>query len=450
MHLNCFSVKGLFGLFEHSIVLRSDERATILHGRNGIGKTTLLELVAAFFRGQYDRLATTSFEELTLEFDDGSELHVKRIVESQEQEESPVSQLSVVLRDPSHNVIEFEVPRATQPSEKLEQELDHFVPLGRISTNRWMDGDEIIDTMEVLRRYSEQLPDHMKRMLATPDEPQWLIDLRKQFPIHFVQTHRLFVNPRVTRSARFGNRSSQGQSLAVVAHAQQLAQAIQARLAHYATLSQSLDRSFPARLMKLSSQGYGPVQDTDIGRLRQKLDELEKRRKPLRDAGLLVQDDDPDFQVPEQLDAVSRNTLTIYAEDVEKKLDVLDELATRIELFRKIVNERFDYKKMNIDPRAGFVFTTLGNGDRVPLNRLSAGEQHELVLLYQLLFETQPGTLVLIDEPEISFHIEWQQNFLKDFLAIAELVKFEMLIATHSADIIHNRWDLAVSLKGPA
>ena len=36
------------------------------------------------------------------------------------------------------------------------------------------------------------------------------------------------------------------------------------------------------------------------------------------------------------------------------------------------------------------------------LVRLSSGEQHELVLAYDLLFKVKEKSLVLIDEPELS------------------------------------------------
>jgi len=42
------------------------------------------------------------------------------------------------------------------------------------------------------------------------------------------------------------------------------------------------------------------------------------------------------------------------------------------------------------------------------LTDLSSGEQQEVVMLYELLFCVQPGTLVLIDEPELSLHVVWQ------------------------------------------
>ena len=103
---------------------------------------------------------------------------------------------------------------------------------------------------------------------------------------------------------------------------------------------------------------------------------------------------------------------------------------------------------MTISRQDGFSFFT--KGDRpLPVTSLSSGEQHELVLLYELLFKVNPNSLILIDEPELSLHIAWQQEFLQDLQEITRLASFDVLIATHSPQIIHDRWDLTVQLKGP-
>ena len=80
---------------------------------------------------------------------------------------------------------------------------------------------------------------------------------------------------------------------------------------------------------------------------------------------------------------------------------------------------------------------------------LSSGEQHEIVLLYELLFKVSENSIILIDEPEISLHVAWQEVFLKDLGQMAELSRFQALIATHSPQIINDRWDLTVELRGP-
>ena len=71
---------------------------------------------------------------------------------------------------------------------------------------------------------------------------------------------------------------------------------------------------------------------------------------------------------------------------------------------------------------------------------------NSLFLYNQLFFEVEPDTLVMIDEPELSMNVVWQRNFLKDLQRIIELRKFDVLIATHSPQIIHDKWDWMVPL----
>ncbi|RAM48504.1 MAG: hypothetical protein C6Y22_27565 [Hapalosiphonaceae cyanobacterium JJU2] len=120
----------------------------------------------------------------------------------------------------------------------------------------------------------------------------------------------------------------------------------------------------------------------------------------------------------------------------------------------KRVKFAYSYKEINFSKEKGFVFTTrykspLSDSKFLSPTDLSSGEQHELVLLYELLFKVQPNSLVLIDEPELSLHVGWQIQFLKDLQEITKLTDLYVLMATHSPDIIQNRWDLTVELKGP-
>ena len=38
-------------------------------------------------------------------------------------------------------------------------------------------------------------------------------------------------------------------------------------------------------------------------------------------------------------------------------------------------------------------------------------KKHEIVIMYGLLFGVRKGSIVLIDEPEISLHVAWQLHF---------------------------------------
>ncbi len=117
----------------------------------------------------------------------------------------------------------------------------------------------------------------------------------------------------------------------------------------------------------------------------------------------------------------------------------------KIDLFKSIVNRRFRHKRMIVSRNAGIEFMTDAEQPLNPTN-LSSGEQHELVMLYELLFKMREDSLILIDEPEISLHIAWQEEFLQDLTEMVRLSGFNVLIATHSPQIINDRWDLTVEL----
>ena len=222
-------------------------------------------------------------------------------------------------------------------------------------------------------------------------------------------------------------------------YADELAGALKATLTRYAELSQSLDRTFPVRLVR--ETGSDTLTDSEI---RNRLSEFEAKRERLAESGLLDREADA-FQLPSTIDDTKASVLAVYVSDVAKKLEVFDELAQKIDLFKSIVNRRFRHKRMIVSRNAGIEFMTDAEQPLNPTN-LSSGEQHELVMLYELLFKMREDLLILIDEPEISLHIAWQEEFLQDLTEMVRLSGFNVLIATHSPQIINDRWDLTVEL----
>ncbi len=137
--------------------------------------------------------------------------------------------------------------------------------------------------------------------------------------------------------------------------------------------------------------------------------------------------------------------MTLYVEDTARKLGVLDNLARRTQILVENINGKFAHKKILIDRDKGLVART-DDGQTLELDALSSGEQHELVLLYDLLFRVKPNTLVLIDEPELSLHVNWQKSFLPDLIKVVEATGYDVILATHSPFIVGDRSDLMVAL----
>lgn len=80
------------------------------------------------------------------------------------------------------------------------------------------------------------------------------------------------------------------------------------------------------------------------------------------------------------------------------------------------------------------------------MSQLSSGEKQEIILFYKLIFETPENTLLLIDEPEISLHIAWQKKFMDDLYKIIKFKNLNVIVATHSPQIINHRWENQIDL----
>lgn len=72
---------------------------------------------------------------------------------------------------------------------------------------------------------------------------------------------------------------------------------------------------------------------------------------------------------------------------------------------------------------------------------LSSGEQQVLVLFAKIMASAGPGKVLLIDEPEVSLHVGWQQLLPGLFSQMAEQLQTRFVIATHSPTLIANAQD---------
>ncbi|EGO8064979.1 ATP-binding protein, partial [Enterococcus faecalis] len=168
--------------------------------------------------------------------------------------------------------------------------------------------------------------------------------------------------------------------------------------------------------------------------------------------GLLVNEDSKRINKSD-ID-LAQEAIELYIEDSNNKFDVYVELQEKIKLFTDVINKRFNNKEIRINKQKGFIFVqTIQNDEQIdekeiPIHKLSSGEKNELIMFYELLFKSNNETLVLIDEPEISLHISWQTLFIEDLKSIHKITGTNVLIATHSPDIIGSNWELRNDLGG--
>lgn len=439
MRIKQITVKHLFGIFDHTINLNMEERITIIHGKNGFGKTSILRLVNGFFNLKYSDIRAIPFQKFTIIFDDKSFVDILKPSTSRNKKSNgrPKITFNFTSSDQKEEpTFSPDSPDGKTISFPLGM-IDDFIPdLDRVGSEKWLytPTKEILYLEDIYERFGEYLPKQFQK-----EYPDWLKKIRDSINVRFIESQRLL---DISNSAKIGRTIRRPMTLySVASYSEDLAENIQTKLAEYGQLSQTLDRTFPARVV----QKKASLTDDQ---LREKIDQLERERNQLISAGLLKKDEDSNFQVRDSIDDSTRKLLSVYIEDVETKLNVFNDIYPKVELFKSIINKKYSFKSVTIDQSKGFIFTTQ-EGEVLSPTDLSSGEQHELVILYELLFKVKPNTLILIDEPEMSLHISWQQEFLKDLQEITKLSELDILMATHSPDIINDRWDLTVELEKP-
>jgi len=443
MKIKEIAVKNLFGMFDHIIPLNDKERITIIHGSNGVGKTVILKMIDGLFKGQYYKLRAFPFSELTITFDDKSVLKVNRDIKAEGG--SAELNLEYTGNKKSKKEIAKLKPIRFDDIQILSRIIESEIyGIQREDRTTWLylPTQEKLSFEEVIERFGEQLP-VIKSFLLDNDEPAWLKKFNSSISIRFIETQRLLSFEASQRESHdyYPGRGHSTLIPAVSKFSVELSSTIQTTLAVYGSVSQELDRTFPVRLVQRKTSTL------DIEKLIHKLISLEDKRASIMVAGILDKSEKSDRGSSIEFDKKNSAVLSVYAEDNERKLAIFDTITSKIELLKRIINKKFLNKEMTIDKKTGFVFKTL-DGKSLSPTALSSGEQHELILFYELLFKVSPNSLILIDEPELSLHVAWQQEFLKDLADITKLAEIDILIATHSPQIIHDRWDLTVELKG--
>jgi predicted ATP-binding protein involved in virulence len=176
--------------------------------------------------------------------------------------------------------------------------------------------------------------------------------------------------------------------------------------------------------------------------------EFEKRYKELTEKYQLLQKYKiyQNYLEKAEYEGENKRALSIYLEDWEARIAIYDELLAKIKLFLSIMGDKgLVNKSFTVNAEQGFCFATTA-GKPLQLADLSSGEQHQTILLYELLFNAPPDSLVLIDEPETSMHVAWQIEFLRDIEKIAKISQLSFIVATHSPDLINDKMDLCVDL----
>ncbi|MCD8236900.1 MAG: ATP-binding protein [Prevotellaceae bacterium] len=105
--------------------------------------------------------------------------------------------------------------------------------------------------------------------------------------------------------------------------------------------------------------------------------------------------------------------------------------------FQNIIDELFKDTSKKINRKSNEI-QFIQNGETLTPYQLSSGEKQMLVIMLTVLVENGEHYALLMDEPEISLHIEWQQQLIG---LIRQLnPNAQIILSTHSPALIMDGW----------
>ena len=121
----------------------------------------------------------------------------------------------------------------------------------------------------------------------------------------------------------------------------------------------------------------------------------------------------------------------------EGHADAAQQLSQAKTRFQDIVDELFaETGKKLVRTENELRFSQIGES-LVPY-QLSSGEKQMLVILLTVLVEDLQPTVLFMDEPEVSLHIEWQKRLIDLIVELNPNV--QIILTTHSPAVIMNGW----------
>lgn len=419
------TIEQLYGIYDYNIHIPENQRVTIITGPNGYGKTTILKAINHLLACNFWYFYLLKFTSFDIYFRNGIQIRIKRDTltlsenESEREDTASTTKESVTFQflDDSEKVIEsFEI----NETDFLGWERRGF----RLSLNRTREIEDI-DKEEL---FGEEFNINNDSILL--EKSRNIRIFMQEYSYSFIKEQRL-TKPVVQE----GNRKIAKIEFLVEGIANELIQNFSKAQQDFAMTSQRIDASFIRRLAREEHELFSEYL------FRQKLENLKKKMNDYRKYGLVPQTD-----ILEVYPAELQKVLSLYINDMDKKISSYDSFYTQLSIFDKfITSKQLSNKEIRLDDKKGIAIYDKHENE-IPLSKLSSGEQNLIILYYKLSFGLNNRSLLLIDEPENSLHIAWQRQMLDDYIEMANELKCQVFIATHSPAFINGKWNIAFDL----
>lgn len=433
-YLKSIKAIGIHGRYD--FIQDFHEGVNILYGLNGTGKTTFLHIISNLLNGDLERFAFLNFETIEAEVSDGTEIIVSRgQVNEVECIVAKVNGNNVIEPFPVKDVIENDSPfdvrdfermppsrliKVIEEQEKAAKKYNSlpsaaYFPAFRTMIEAWASTNGRVQSYIFDQKRYEKLQQARNTLFAQQLFGKFVPKINYPSPFEIEQGLIGEMNDAISIT-----RLEEGQYLGEIVP--------------------NIFRAISDESMQLQEDAEAILQEIDL--LSSK---IEKHpfgiESSLVDLSELIRS----LQISQENSGnIVPRILNIYREALEKVIESRENAFKSIELYLDSVNyflsnKSITSKKISMSVRSAPSGAFRSNvqidfeDDKPSLmgirRALSSGERQIITLIYAATHMSKQD-VVLIDEPEISLHVDWQQPLLKKMAE--QLVGRQIIACTHS------------------
>lgn len=409
MLLKSFSIEGLYGIFNYELDFANKNSLMVLTGLNGYGKTTILRILSSLSKkdGLY-YLYELPFNTIRVTFDNETKLVVSKVKIKGDSVDDEIT-------DELQNT-RFSFYKGKKIVLRYEINNDKYISSEYYHNRNKSKKESLSETYGVIRWYPVAYADE--------DKLEKLIMNLSVFNTTLISSQRLYNEDKKGVSHRAINDVNDKMSML-----------LSEAYLKYMERAQELDGH---QIDELLSDETPQLTEEEYNR---KSLILEMLAKELVSYNLLPQIHLRPYNPDKALIS------SVYINTFEKKIEKYDDIRNRLRLFLALLNNKeFVNKRFAFSRREGLRVLFKTGGVLKDLTKLSSGEQNEIFLLFKFIFEVPEKSVLLIDEPELSLHVAWQLQFINDIKEIAKTRDIQIVIATHSPEIVSESMDCCIDL----
>jgi len=158
-----------------------------------------------------------------------------------------------------------------------------------------------------------------------------------------------------------------------------------------------------------------------------------------------------DVMIKDEMGILKSNLLTLNYESTEeykkekktnsnKQLSVIQaNKFSKVNIFKKEINTLFKDEGKSFDIEKTGELSVKYHGKELPISTLSSGEKQLLIIMVKVLNSALKNpSIIIMDEPEISLHVSWQQQLITTIRKISP--QSQIIIVSHSPAVVMKHW----------